>query len=75
MHLVNIYVLPIIGFWKKKNYGIFLNMRIFFGKINFRICKKKIQIFRYSAIIGNTHLFPLHNEPSLVPVGWKLWEE
>ena len=27
------------------------------------------------AIIGNTHLFPLHNEPSSMPVGWKLWEE
>ena len=26
----------------------------------------------YSAIIGNTHLFPLHTEPSPMPVGWKL---
>ena len=26
-------------------------------------------------IYGNTHLFPLHNEPNPMPVGWKLWDE
>ena len=56
-----------------KFYGIFWNALIFGGKIkNFKICKKK---HRYSEIIGNAHLFILHNEPSLMPIGWKLWEE
>ena len=35
---------------------------------------KKLQITNF-AIIGNTHLFPFHNESSPMPVGWKLWEE
>ena len=28
-----------------------------------------LQIYRYSEIISNTHLFPLHNEPSPMHLG------
>ena len=44
----------------------FFEMRIFFGK-QLKVVKKKNHI--YSEIIGHTHLFPLHNEPSPMPVG------
>ena len=37
-----------------------------------KIFKKSVEICRYSEIIGNMHLFFLHNEQSLIPVGWKL---
>ena len=49
----------------------FFEIRVyFFRKINnFKNVLKKIQIFRNSPIIGNMHLFPLHNEPSPMPVG------
>ena len=49
----------------------FFEMRVFFWqKIkNFKNWLKKIQFFRYSAKIGNTHLLLLHNEPSPMPVG------
>ena len=49
----------------------FFEMHVFLGaKLStLKICKKKIQIYRYSDITGNTSLFPLHNEPSLMPVG------
>ena len=41
-----------------------------FGKIyNFKNLQRKLQIFTYSAIIGNMHLFHLYNEPSSMPVG------
>ena len=49
----------------------FFENRVFFGgKIsNFKnLFKKKLPIYRYSGIIGNMHLFPLHNEPSPMPV-------
>ena len=53
--------------------GIFWNACIYFCLINnFKNKKIKLLIYRYSEIIGYTHLFPLHNEPSLMPVGWKL---
>ena len=58
------------------NFMKVFEMRKFFAKINnFKNLYKKMQIYKYSEIIGNTHLFPLHNEPSLMPVGWKLWKE
>ena len=31
--------------------------------------KKKLQIYRKAKMIGNTHLFPLHNESCPMPVG------
>ena len=56
----------------------FFEMRLFFLQQNKQLEKfvnlKKI-IYRYSEIIGYMHLFPLHNESSLMPVGWKLWEK
>ena len=35
----------------------------------------KLPIYKDAEIIGNTHLFPLHNESNPMPVGWKLCEE
>ena len=53
-----------------KFYGIFGNALIFWGKIiNFENLYFFLPIYRYSEIIGNTHLFPLHNEPSPMLVG------
>ena len=41
----------------------FFEMRVFFGKINnFKNVIFFLPIYRYSEILGNTHLFPLHNE-------------
>ena len=46
----------------------FFEKHIFFGKMN--NFKNKIKtIYRNAEIIRNTHPFPLHNEPSLMPVG------
>ena len=53
-------------FLKKKriiNLIEFFEKRIFFGKTN--NLKKN---YRNAEIICNTHLFPLHNEPSPMPV-------
>ena len=52
------------------------NKKKFFGKIkNFKKLYFFLTIYRYSEIIGDTHLLPLHNEPSPpMPVGRKLWE-
>ena len=50
----------------------FFENRVFLGgKIsNFKnVFKNKFTIFRNYPVIGNMHLFPLHNEPSPVPVG------
>ena len=49
--------------------GNFYNAHIFFCKINnFKNLYFFLPIYRYSEIIDNTHLFPLHNEPSPMPV-------
>ena len=56
----------------------FFENRVFFGaKISkFKnVLIKKLTIFRNYPVIGNPHLFHLHNEPSPIPVGWKLWDE
>ena len=49
----------------------FFEMCAFLGAklTTLKICKKKIRIYMYSEIIGNTHLFPLHSEPSAMHVG------
>ena len=65
-----------LTFWKKlynKFYIIFWKGHIFFGKWTTLIFF--LTIYSNAEIIGNMHLFPLHNEPSTMPVGWKLWEE
>ena len=55
---------------KKKciiNFREFFENRVFFWQHdNFKIL---FPIYRNSEIICNTHLFPLHNEPSPMPVG------
>ena len=62
--------MPNYLFVKKKriiNFREFCEIHIFWGgKIrNFRnLKKKKLPIYGYAYIIGNTHPFPLHNEPS-----------
>ena len=54
----------------------FFEMCIFFCNLNnLKEGNFFLTIYRYSEIIGYRHLFPLHNEPSPMPVGWKLWEE
>ena len=66
--------MPNYNYLKKKKLIInsmefFEKCRFFFGKIsNFNNLKKKNPIYSYTAMIGNTHLFPLHNEPSSMPV-------
>ena len=58
--------------FKKKRIINFMELfekHLFFSKINnFKIIFF-LQIYRNAEIIGNKHLFPLHNEPSLMPVG------
>ena len=49
----------------KKNLWNFLKACIFWGKIN----KFKKAHYRNAEINSNTQLFPLHNEPSPMPVG------
>ena len=54
----------------------FFEMRVFLeNKINNFDKLIKNLIYKYSEIIGHTHLFPLHNEPSPKHVGLKLWEK
>ena len=68
--------MPNYLFLKKMNnkfYEILLKYAYFWGEIYIylKICKKNYKFIG----IPNTHLFPLHNEPSPMPVGLKLWEE
>ena len=60
--------MPNYLFLKKKviiNFMDFFEKRVFFG--NFK--NKKLLIYRNAEIIGNMHLFPLHNVASPMPVG------
>ena len=56
-------------FLKKINNNFFEMCTFFISKKTFKICKNKLQIYRYPEIIGHMQLFPLHNEPSLMSVG------
>ena len=61
-------------FEKKMNnkfYGIFGNAPILFwqNKQLLKICKRNLPIYKYYEINYHMHLFHLHNEPSLMPVG------
>ena len=53
----------------------FFKCTYFFGKTLSKFVKKSVQISRFVEIFQYVHLFSLHNEPSPIPVGWKLWEE
>ena len=54
----------------------FFEMRVFFCcKMNNCNKSKKKFFIGLPNILQYAHLFPLHNEPSPMPVGWKLWEE
>ena len=60
--------MPNYFFLKKKiiNFMEFFEMSVFnFAKLTtLKICKFFLTIYRHSEVIGNPHLFPLHNEPS-----------
>ena len=61
----------------KINFLNFFEKHVFFwqNKQLKKKSKKKLPIYRNAEIIGNMHLFPLHKEPSPMPVGGKLWEQ
>ena len=56
---------------------MFRNARIIFASkwTTVTNIKKNLLIYRFAEQIQYAHLFPLHNKPDPMPVGWKLWEE